>query len=134
MFCSAPYHEATYILKVKGDSMIEAGICEGDMVIVERTENAQVGDIVIAEVDVAYLDGSFFEDGEIPGRDMSEIPHPFIRESMARFSKLPAAEKAKVRFIHLNRTNPALVPGSDALQAIAEAGFAVASELEKVGL
>ena len=43
--------EATYILKVKGDSMIDAGICEGDMVIVERKEVPKVGEIVIAEVD-----------------------------------------------------------------------------------
>jgi repressor LexA len=43
--------EATYILKVKGDSMIEAGIQPGDLVIVERTNNPRVGDIVIAEVD-----------------------------------------------------------------------------------
>jgi len=42
---------ATYMLKVKGDSMIDAGICEGDMVIVERTNSPRVGDIVIAEVD-----------------------------------------------------------------------------------
>ncbi len=43
--------EATYFLRVKGDSMIEAGIYDGDMVIVERNENPKVGDIVIAEVD-----------------------------------------------------------------------------------
>lgn len=41
----------SYILKVKGESMIEAGINEGDLVIVERTENPKEGDIVIAEVD-----------------------------------------------------------------------------------
>lgn len=45
------HKESTYILEVKGDSMIEAGICEGDLVIVERTEHAREGDIVIAEVD-----------------------------------------------------------------------------------
>ena len=43
--------EATYILQVKGDSMIDAGIREGDLVIVERTHAPRVGDIVIAEVD-----------------------------------------------------------------------------------
>ena len=43
--------EATYLLRVKGDSMIDAGILEGDMVLVERTNDAKVGDIVIAEVD-----------------------------------------------------------------------------------
>ena len=88
----------------------------------------------IAQVDVAYLDGSFFADGEIPGRDMAEIPHPFMTETMQRFASLSAVEKAKVRFIHLNRTNPALVPGSAALQAIADAGFRVARELERIEL
>lgn len=43
--------EATYLLRVKGDSMIEAGIQEGDLVLVERNRNPKVGAIVIAEVD-----------------------------------------------------------------------------------
>lgn len=43
--------DSTYMLEVKGDSMIEAHIAEGDMVLVERTSRAKVGDIVIAEVD-----------------------------------------------------------------------------------
>ena len=43
--------EATYMLKVKGDSMIDAGIVEGDMVLVERRSEAKSGEIVIAEVD-----------------------------------------------------------------------------------
>jgi SOS regulatory protein LexA len=48
-----------YILTVKGLSMIDAGLCEGDLLIVEKTENAKVGDIVIACIDqewtVKYL-------------------------------------------------------------------------------
>lgn len=43
--------EKTFMLKVKGDSMIEAGIMPGDMVLVERSKEARLGDIVIAEVD-----------------------------------------------------------------------------------
>lgn len=43
--------EATYMLKVSGDSMIDAGIHQGDMVLVERGKDPKVGDIVIAEVD-----------------------------------------------------------------------------------
>lgn len=43
--------ELTYMLEVDGDSMIDAHIKKGDMVLVERTNNAKVGDIVIAEVD-----------------------------------------------------------------------------------
>jgi repressor LexA len=43
--------EATYLLRVKGDSMIGAAIQEGDIVIAERTSNPKVGKIVIAEID-----------------------------------------------------------------------------------
>jgi len=46
-----PHKEKTFLLEVKGDSMIEAHIEEGDMVIAERAENAKDGDIVVAEVD-----------------------------------------------------------------------------------
>jgi repressor LexA len=49
-----PNKESTYILKVKGDSMIDAGIREGDMVIVERKQSYKVGQIVIASVDGEY--------------------------------------------------------------------------------
>jgi repressor LexA len=42
--------DATYLLKVSGDSMINAGIVEGDYVVVERTQNISIGDIVIAEI------------------------------------------------------------------------------------
>ena len=45
------HKEKTFILEVKGDSMIEAHIEEGDFVIAERTETANPGDIVVAEVD-----------------------------------------------------------------------------------
>lgn len=44
-------NEKTYLLEVKGDSMIEEGIMEGDMVIAERSSSPKEGDIVIAEVD-----------------------------------------------------------------------------------
>ena len=43
--------EATYILKVNGNSMIDAGILPGDMLLVERGAHPRDGDIVIAEVD-----------------------------------------------------------------------------------
>ncbi|MDP3795285.1 MAG: S24 family peptidase, partial [bacterium] len=43
--------EATYVLVVSGDSMKDAGIMPGDMVLVERGSPARNGDIVIAEVD-----------------------------------------------------------------------------------
>ena len=89
---------------------------------------------VLAEIDVAYLDGTFFANGEIPGRDMSGFPHPFISHSMDRLRTLPAAEKAKVRFIHLNHTNPALRSGSEARKTVEAGGFRVAEEGERLDL
>ena len=46
--------EATFMLKVRGESMRDAGIMPGDMVLVERGSQARDGDIVVAEVDGAW--------------------------------------------------------------------------------
>ncbi|MCH6551070.1 MAG: MBL fold metallo-hydrolase [Planctomycetes bacterium] len=104
----------------------------GDVDKWERWER-RIEDL-IGEVDVAYLDGTFYADGEVPHRSAADIPHPFISESLDRFRTLPARERAKVRFIHLNHTNPALRSGSAARAAIEAAGFRVAEEGERVGL
>jgi len=88
----------------------------------------------LADVDVAYLDGTFFADREVGGRDMSSFPHPFITTTMERLGALPEDQRAKVRFIHLNHTNPALHASSPARAAIIRAGFSVAEELERVPL
>ena len=88
----------------------------------------------LAEVDAAYLDGTFFAAGELPDRDASQILHPLIRETMDRLSALPESERRKVRFIHLNHTNPALDPESDAFRSIHDAGFRVALQGEILAL
>ncbi len=89
---------------------------------------------VLAGVDVAFLDATFFANGEIPGRDMSGFPHPFITHTMRRLGSLPATERGKVRFIHLNHTNPALLPDSEARAVIERNGFSVALPGERIGL
>lgn len=86
----------------------------------------------LSKVDVAFLDGTFFDEEELPGRSMSEIPHPFIVESMKRLSSLPPSEKSKIKFIHLNHTNPALDPSSNARKTVREAGFENAEEGERI--
>ncbi len=49
-----PHRDASYLLTVKGDSMKDAGIIEGDTVIVERGKEPKIGQIVIAQVDGAW--------------------------------------------------------------------------------
>jgi pyrroloquinoline quinone biosynthesis protein B len=61
---------------------------------------------VLERVDVAYIDGTFYDAGELPGRDLREIPHPLMTETMTRLAGTPLG--AKVRFIHLNQSNPLL--------------------------
>jgi pyrroloquinoline quinone biosynthesis protein B len=61
------------------------------------------------QVDVLLVDGTFSSMEELPGRDITEIPHPLMTETRA----LVAGTKAKLWFIHLNHSNPALVEGAD---------------------
>ena len=61
---------------------------------------------MLARVDVAYIDGTFYDASELPGRDLREIPHPLMTETLARLANSPLREK--VRFIHLNQSNPLL--------------------------
>lgn len=53
----------TFLLEVKGDSMIEAHIEEGDLVLAERAREARHGDIVIAEVDGEWTMKFYCRDG-----------------------------------------------------------------------
>lgn len=80
------------------------------------------------------LDGTFYENGEIPGRDMSQIPHPFIEESMELFAGLPKEEKSRIFFIHLNHTNPVLLENSSARKNVLQQGFGIAEEGRKLTL
>lgn len=83
---------------------------------------------VIRSADYALLDATFFANGEIPGRDMSDIPHPFVAESMALFEDMSDDEKARVIFIHMNHTNPLLQENSDAQRLVRAQGFKIAYE------
>ena len=83
---------------------------------------------LLKDVDYALIDGTFYDGAELPGRDMSEIPHPFVVETMALLEDLPASEKAKVYFIHLNHTNPLWDPNSEASKNVKSKGFNIARE------
>ena len=85
-------------------------------------------------VDYAFLDATFFANDELPNRDMSEVPHPFVEESMALFSSLLPAEKEKVIFIHFNHSNPLMQDASEAQRQVTENGFRFAVEGMRIAL
>ena len=82
----------------------------------------------IKNVDYAFLDGTFYDQKEINNRDMSEIPHPFVIESMKLFDDLEIKHKNKIYFIHLNHTNPLLNSNSKEYKYVVSNGYNVAKE------
>lgn len=85
-------------------------------------------DSLIREVDLALIDGTFFDIDELPGRDMREIPHPFVTESMQKLTGLPTSVRNRVMFIHFNHTNPLIRSGSLQAKQLIEQGFRIARE------
>jgi len=83
---------------------------------------------VIRGCDLALVDGTFFDGAELPGRDMREIPHPSVSESLSLFGSLPDSLRRRVCFIHFNHTNPLLRKGTPQRKALEAAGFRVAEE------
>ena len=80
----------------------------------------------IQQVDYAFLDATFFDGSELPNRDMAAIPHPFVRESLARFEPLETKEKKKIYFIHFNHTNPLLKENSQESKEVRAKGYHIA--------
>jgi len=89
---------------------------------------------VMKSCDTAFIDGTFYKDGELPGRNMNEISHPFVEETMEIFSGMPAKLKSKIFFIHFNHTNPLLKKYSPEKHQVRSMGFAVAEEGMVIGL
>jgi len=86
----------------------------------------------IRNTDVAFLDGTFFRDGEID-RNMNEVPHPFVAETMSLFDSLAARERNKIVFIHFNHTNP-LLRNTPEKKQTSKRGYRIAYEGMKINL
>ena len=87
----------------------------------------------VKKVDYAFIDATFFKEGEI-NRPMSDVPHPFIEETVALFENESLATKNKVIFIHFNHTNPALQSNSTERNDLELLGFRFATEGQRFKL
>ena len=76
-------------------------------------------------VDYAFIDGTFYNGTEL-NRDMKEIPHPSIEETLQLFSNQPVAERNKIYFIHINHTNPILTNKNGIRDLVEGLGFNIA--------
>jgi len=88
----------------------------------------------IKQVDYAIIDATFYDSKEVNYRDISEIPHPFVTESMDLFDSIDIKEKNKIYFIHLNHTNPLINKDSDQYKLVTSKGYNVAEEGMKLNL
>lgn len=90
---------------------------------------------VSENVDVALLDGTFFGANELPGREIKEVPHPFVPESESMFESCWKVRRANARprimFIHFNHTNPILWNEVEMKDSI-HAGFECAKQGQRL--
>ena len=84
--------------------------------------------------DILLLDGTFYSQNEIPHRNIAEIPHPFIIESMETLSELNSENRSKIHFIHFNHSNPAIKDNSPAYHTIKSKRFNLAREGDRFNL
>ena len=89
---------------------------------------------LVLNTDILLLDGTFYSQNEIPHRNMAEIPHPFIIESMETLSELNSENRSKVHFIHFNHSNPAIKDNSPAYHTIKSKRFNLAREGDRFNL
>ena len=81
----------TFLLKVKGESMINAGILDGDYVIVEKQATAENGDMVVALIDDGATVKTFYrEEGVIRLQPENDAMEPFILEDVTILGKVAA--------------------------------------------
>lgn len=85
----------------------------------------------VKRVDIALLDGTFYKNNELPGRKMSEVPHPFVTETLELFSNEGETTKSKLYFIHLNHTNP-LIWNREVIMEFKKAGGQLAAQGSKL--
>lgn len=87
----AGHEKELFALRVQGESMIDAGILDGDIVVVHSQEQAENGDIVVARIeDEATVKRIFYEDGHVRLQPENRAMEPIIVERAQVCGKLVA--------------------------------------------
>ncbi len=89
--------------------------------------------ILAEEFDYLLLDATFYNSNEI-NREISEIPHPLVIETMNLMEGLTQEAKSKIYFIHMNHTNLMLDPDSELSKLVKSKGFKIARLGQKLYL
>ena len=82
-------NEQTFMLTVKGDSMIKAGIFEGDQILVKMQKTAENGDIIVALIDDSATVKTYYrENGHFRLQPENDTMEPIIVEEMEVLGKV----------------------------------------------
>lgn len=81
----------------------------------------------VKKVNHAFIDATFYEADELKGRNINEVPHPFVSETMELFANENLAIKSKIVFIHFNHTNK-LMRDEAEQQKVFQKGYNIAEE------
>ncbi|MDV6379108.1 hypothetical protein ORD22_12870 [Sporosarcina sp. GW1-11] len=77
-------------------------------------------------MDVTFFSGNDLADSGSSDRDLSEIPHPFITDTMERLKGI--TDTCKIYFTHFNHSDPALRNTSEERKFIEKNGFYIADD------
>ena len=83
---------------------------------------------LVEDNDILLIDGTFYHEEELKSREIKEIPHPRIKDSMGILEDLDSSNRSKVYFTHLNHTNNALRDHTYEYKNIIDNGFKIAAE------
>lgn len=81
----------------------------------------------VKKADHAFVDATFYEIDELKGRNIGEVPHPLVSETIDLFAKEKPEVKNKIIFIHFNHTNK-LMHDKSVKEKVMQHGFRVAEE------
>ena len=85
----------------------------------------------VKAVDIAMVDATFFDNTELPAKNFTVVPHPFVFETMKLFADQSKETKSKIHFIHFNHTNP-LLWDKKKQNELEKSGFNFARQGEKL--
>ena len=88
---------------------------------------------LLCDVSLAFVDGTFYDGRELPGRDLAVIPHPPIVDTIERLADLARRRPGLIRFIHLNHTNP-LLHEPQLREQLEARGFGLATMGQRISL
>ena len=88
---------------------------------------------MVKKYDYLLLDATFYDEKEI-NRDINEIPHPLVKETLSLFKNMSLKDRSKIYFIHMNHTNMMLDPNSKLSRLVLSKGFNIARLGQKLYL